>query len=460
MSPRRSPSSDREVEFRFDQKGNRELPQIIGDLVVLPKHWWEGTDANGKKRDITQPTLEPPLGSRRLQDRELQAGRGNRLGTGEGLLGADLPVNVGRDNFDQRRYVYFQDDNAEWQAFTKGGFEDIRPENSSRRWATGYNFPAFKAGDVIKREFEDISGEPMQGFVLNLRRPQFQDRRVRAGADLRLRFREHEPHAVLWAQHAHRQLLRGQRTRVKRPAEGKELEILNPYKDKLPPEVFTQEFKLPVYDTPQAERAVSPQGARPVREAGWKISGGKMVNDKGEQFRIEFLGNDPTDEVISTSFMDKLRKLGIDASLRIVDPSQYVNRFRNFDFDMRRRPSCAVAVARQRAARLLGLEGRRHAGFAQLIGHQGSGRRRADRARDLRHRPRRPCRRHPCARPRAPVELLRRAAVAPRRVVWLAYWNKFGIPDKQPAYIGADIDSWWIDPEKESALAAKYKSGN
>ena len=101
---------------------------------------------------------------------------------------ANLPVNVGRYNFDRRKYVYIQDQNAEWQAFTKGGFEDIRPENSSRRWATEYNFPSFKAGEVIKREFEDSSGQPMQGFVLNLRRPQFQDRRVRHALTLAFDF--------------------------------------------------------------------------------------------------------------------------------------------------------------------------------------------------------------------------------------------------------------------------------
>ena len=145
--------SDREVEFRFDQKGNRELPKIIGDLVVLPKHWWEGTDATGKKRDITQPTLEPPLGSGAYKIESFKPGSEIVWARVKDYWAAKLPVKIGRENFDRRRYVYFQDDNAAWQAFTKGGFEDIQAENSSRRWATDYNFPAFKAGDVIKKEF-------------------------------------------------------------------------------------------------------------------------------------------------------------------------------------------------------------------------------------------------------------------------------------------------------------------
>ena len=180
--------SDREVEFRFDQKGNRELPLILGDLVVFPKHWWEGTDANGKKRDMTQPSLEPPLGSGAYKIDSFKPGSEIVWSRVKDYWAADLPVNVGRNNFDRRRYVYIQDENAAWQAFTKGGFEDIQVENSSRRWSTEYDFPAVKAGDVIKRDFKNESGEPMQGFALNMRRPQFQDRRVRQALTLAYNF--------------------------------------------------------------------------------------------------------------------------------------------------------------------------------------------------------------------------------------------------------------------------------
>ena len=128
---------------------------------------------------------------------------------------------------------------------------------------------------------------------------------------------------------------------------GKELEMLSAYKDKLPPELFTQPFKLPVYDSPQAERRISPQAVALFAEAGWMIKGGKLLNANGEQFRMEFLGSSPTDEVISTTYVDSLRKIGIDASLRIVDQAQYVNRYRNFDFDMRDRATAAIAIARQ-----------------------------------------------------------------------------------------------------------------
>ncbi|RVA55268.1 extracellular solute-binding protein, partial [Mesorhizobium sp. M7A.F.Ca.CA.004.09.1.2] len=171
--------SDREVEFHFNQKGNRELPKIIGDLAVLPKHWWEGTDANGKKRDVTKPTLEIPLGSAAYKITSFKPGSEIIWQRVPDYWAAKLPVKIGRENFDTRRYTYILDDNAAWLAFTKGGLEDINREYSSRKWATAYNFPAFQAGDVIKKDFQTQAPEPMQGFVLNQRRPLFQDRLVR-----------------------------------------------------------------------------------------------------------------------------------------------------------------------------------------------------------------------------------------------------------------------------------------
>jgi len=451
--------SDREVEFRFDQKGNRELPLILGDLVVFPKHWWEGTDANGKKRDMTQPSLEPPLGSGAYKIDSFKPGSEIVWSRVKDYWAADLPVNVGRNNFDRRKYVYIQDENAAWQAFTKGGFEDIQVENSSRRWSTEYDFPAVKAGDVIKREFKNESGEPMQGFVLNMRRPQFQDRRVRQALTLAYNF-----------EIMNRTLFYGLNTRTDSYFEGqdlassglptgKELELLSAYKDKLPPELFTQPFKLPVYDSPQAERQYLKQAVALFAEAGWKISGGKMLNDKGEQFRMEILGNGPTDEVISTTYVESLRKIGIDASLRIVDPAQYVNRYRNFDFDSvtAQLPQSSSPGNEQRefwtskaadtpgSRNLMGIKDpvvdalTERVIFATDRDDLLAATRALDRV------------------------LLWNYYVVPqyhRPVIWIAYWNKFGIPEKQPAYLGVDIDSWWIDPAKEAALQAKYKSQN
>lgn len=451
--------SDREVEFRFDQKGNRELPHIMGDLVVLPKHWWEGTDASGKKRDISRPTLEAPLGSGAYRIESFKPGSQIVWTRVPDYWAADVPVKVGRENFDRREYLYFQDDNAAWQAFTKGGYEDIQVENSSRRWMTQYNFPAVKDGDVIKKEFKSAAGVFMQAFALNLRRPQFQDRRVRRALTLAYNF-----------EYQNRTLFFGQNTRTSSyfvgtelassgiPT-GKELEILTPYKDKLPPELFTEEFKLPVYDTSQAERKYLREAIDLFRQAGWKISGGKMLNDKGEQFKIEFLGSGPTDEVIANSYIENLRKIGIDASLRIVDPSQYVNRVNNFDFDADTTILNQSASPGNEQRDFWGSKAAETPGSRNVMGIKDPiVDALVDRVIFATDRDDLVAATHALDR----VLLWNYYAVPQyhRPVQWVAYWNKFGIPEKQPEYTGTDTESWWIDPEKEAALAAKYESIN
>ena len=452
--------NEREVEFRFDQKGNRELPHIMGDLTVLPKHWWEGTDAKGNKRDITQPTLEPPLGSGPYRIASFRPGSEIIWERVKDYWAADLPVNVGRYNYDARRYTYFQDDNAAWQAFTKGGFQDFRPENRSQRWATGYNFPAAQAGDVIRKEFPTTSGEPMQGFVLNTRRPQFRDRKVRE--------------ALTWAfdfETMNRTLFYDSYTRTDSYFEagelesdglptGKELEILEPFRDQLPPEVFTKEFTLPVYDSPKAARDNLRHAYELLQEAGWENRGGKLVNAQtGEPFTIEFLGSDPTNERIMKPFIDNLRRLGITASIRIVDASQYINRYRSFDFDV------VTAVLQQ--SQSPGNEQRDF--FSSAAADQPDSRNLAgikdpvvdalvERVIFATDREDLVAATHALDR-----VLLWGYYIVPHwnlPKVWMAYWNKFGMPEEQPSYLGVDIESWWIDKEREAALLAKYGRSN
>jgi microcin C transport system substrate-binding protein len=450
-------TSDREVEFRFDQKGNRELPKIMGDLVVLPKHWWEGTDASGKKRDITRPTLEIPLGSGPYKVESFKPGTEIVWSRVPDHWGATVGVNVGRNNFDKRRYSYFLDDSAEWQAFTKGGIQDIKAENSSRRWSTQYTFPAFQAGDVIKRVFETTSGEPFQGYALNLRRPQFQDRRVRQALTLAYNFEYMNRTLFFGLNTRTSSYFQGQDLASSGLPTGKELELLTPFKDKLPPELFTEAFKLPVYDTPQAERQYLRQAVALLAEAGWRASGGKLMNEKtGEQFKIEFLGKDATDEVIASPFIDSLRRLGIDATLRMVDTSQYINRINEFDFDVttttlnqssspgneQRDFWSSKSAAKPGSRNIMGINDPIIDALVERVIFA------TDRDDLL------------AATHALDRVLLWNYYVVPqyhRAVVWLAYWNKFGMPERQPSFIGADIDSWWIDKDKEAALAARYK---
>ncbi len=449
--------SEQEVEFRFDEKGNRELPHIMGDLAVLPKHWWEGTNDRGEKRDITKPTLEAPLGSGPYRIETFRPGAEIVWKRVEDYWAADLPVNIGRHNFDRRKYTYFQDDNAAWQAFTKGGFEDLRVENRSQRWATGYNFPAVENGDVIKRVFATESGEPMQGFTMNTRKPQFQDRRVRE--------------ALTWAfdfESMNRNLFYGFYTRTDSYfeggelassglPEGRELEILEKVRGEVPEEVFTTEFKLPEYNDARAARDNLRRASQLLAEAGWKAQGGKLLNERGEQFRIEFLGRDPTDERVNKPFMDNLRRLGIDVSLRIVDTSQYVNRVRSFDYDIitsvlmqsqspgnEQRDYWSSAAADMPGSR--NMAGIKDPAIDKLIEEVIF-------AED---------REHLIAATRALDRVLLWGFYTVPQwhlpEMWVAYWNKFGVPDEQPAYAGIDLDSWWIVPAQESAIERSFEA--
>jgi microcin C transport system substrate-binding protein len=449
-----------EVEFRFSQKGNRELPHIMGDLAVLPKHWWEGKDAQGQPRDVAQPTLEPPLGSGPYKIGAFRPGAEITWNRVEDYWGAALPVNVGRNNFAALKYVYIQDDNAAWLAFGKGGLQDVRRENSSRRWAQEYNFPAVQAGDVLKAEFPASAYQSMQGFALNLRRPQFQNRDVRHALTLAYDFETQNRQAFFGLNTRTNSFFLGSELASSGVPQGRELAILEPFRAQLPPELFTEPFTLPVYDSPQAERSHLREAVALFKKAGWEIRDRRLVNvQSGEQMRIEMLGSSPTDEIIAGPFLQNLRKLGIDATLRIVDATQYVNRMRAFDFDMttEQLPQSQSPGNEQRdywSSQAADIPGSRNTiGLKDpvvdaLVDKVIFATDREDLV---------------AATNALDRVLLWNYVVVPqyhRTKVWIAYWNKFGIPEKQPAYVGVDTDSWWIDPAKEQALAAKYRSVN
>ena len=445
---------DHEITFIFSQKNNRELPLIIGDLPVLPKHWWEGVNDKGEKRDFTKTTLEPPLGSGPYRIGSFNAGSDITYERVTDYWAKDTPTRKGRYNFDKRRYTYFKDSNAIWEAFKKGGFGDIRVENRAEFWARRYNFPSFEAGDVLKTEFITTSGYAMQGWILNTRRPQFSDRRVRK--------------ALTWAmnfEQMNKNLFFDQYTRVESyfggtelqatglPA-GRELEILTEYKGRIPEELFTEEFSLPVYETRRDERKYLKVAFDLLQQAGWKSVGGKLVDAKGNQFKLEILGYSPASEKVNAPWLKSLNRLGIDATFRVVDTSQYIARINEFDYD--------VVSVPTRQSQSPGNEQREY--WSSTAADQ-SGSRNYMGVKD-------------------PVidELVERLIYAKDRAElvaitnaldrillfnyfsvpqWylskdrVAYWNKFGIPPTQPSYAGIDAESWWIDPQKEAALNAK-----
>ena len=191
--------SEREVEFTFDQTGNRELPHIMGDLAVLPKHWWEGENARGQKRNIANPTLEAPLGSGPYRIASFDPGSRIVWERVEDYWGAEEPVNIGRNNFDRMTYTYFQDDNAEFLAFTRGGFEDIRLENEHAALGGRVQFPGLRARRRHQARVH-IGRHPAHAGVRVQHAPAALPGPARApGADAGLQFRGAEPPSVLRA---------------------------------------------------------------------------------------------------------------------------------------------------------------------------------------------------------------------------------------------------------------------
>jgi microcin C transport system substrate-binding protein len=327
-------TGEHDVTFTFDMPGNRELPQIVGEINVLPKHWFEGTDKAGNKRNVANTTLEPPLGNGAYRIKEFVPGRSVVYERVKDYWGKDLPVNIGRDNFDEIRYEYYRDTLVALEAF-KADQIDFRVENSAKNWATAYDFPAVKDKRVILEEFPVLRSGGMQAFVFNTRRAKFADPRVRRAFDLVFDFEE-----------MNKQLFFGQYSRIKSyfagtelassglPS-GRELEILETVRDQVPPEVFTAEYKNPVNGTPEAVRANLREAVRLLREAGYEVRNQKLVNAKtGEPLTVEFLNADPTGERLALFYKPALERLGVSVMVRTVDEAQYEQRERNWDYDI------------------------------------------------------------------------------------------------------------------------------
>jgi len=326
-------TGEREVKFSFDSVGNRELPQIVGELTVLPKHYWEGTDSQGKKRDISQTTLEPPLGSGPYRIKDFAAGRTLTLERVKDYWGANLPVQIGQNNFDELRYEFFRDSTVALEGF-KGDQVDWRLENSAKNWATAYDFPAVTEKRVVKEEFPNRSSGVMQAFVLNNRRDQFRDARVRNAFNWAFDFEEMNKQ-LFYAQYIRiNSYFAGTELASSGLPEGQELAILETVRDKVPPEVFTKPYQNPVGGDPEAVRGNLREAMRLLKEAGYEIKDRKLVDTTGKPVAVEILVQDPAFERVALFYKPSLERIGVATSVRVVDNAQYENRLRSFDYDI------------------------------------------------------------------------------------------------------------------------------
>ncbi|MBT9291745.1 extracellular solute-binding protein [Hyphomicrobiaceae bacterium 22] len=325
-----------EVTFRFDEKGNRELPQIVGQLSVMPKHWWEGVGPDGQKRDIGKTTLEPPLGGGAYKIKSFDPGKRVVYERVKDYWAQSLPVSIGQNNFDEIRYEYYRDDTVELEAF-KGDQYDVRFENVAKNWATAYDFPAVRENRVILEKFQERGRGVGVGFVMNLRRAKFQDPRVRLALSYAFNYEEIN-RTVFFGQYERiNSYFFGSDLAASGVPAGSELDILQEAKTKgpVPEEVFTKAFTNPVTNDPAQERNNLREAVRLLREAGYVTEGTRLVDGKTkEPLKIEFLINSPSSERFAVPYRQQLSKIGIDLAVRYIDSSQYINRLRSRDYDM------------------------------------------------------------------------------------------------------------------------------
>tara|TARA_Y100000815_G_scaffold30870_1_gene25760 strand:+ start:956 stop:2833 length:1878 start_codon:yes stop_codon:yes gene_type:complete len=318
--------SPRRIRFDFKHAGNRELPLILGQLPVLPKHWWEG-------KDFATGSMEVPLGSGPYRIERAEAGRSVRYARVEDYWGKDLAVNRGFYNFDHINIDYYRDNTVALQAFKAGHF-DYWLETSAKNWATAYDIAAVKDGRIIKEDIANHNPQGMQGFIFNTRRDRLQDARVREALGLLFDFE--------WT---NRQLFNGAYTRTTSYFDNselassglpskQELSILEPLRGQIPDQVFEKPFELPQTNADGIIRAQQRRAYELLTSAGWKIENDQMVDAEGKPVKLEFLLVQADFERVLLPYKRNLASLGIELELRRVDVSQYINRLRSRDYDM------------------------------------------------------------------------------------------------------------------------------
>ncbi|MGD9537347.1 MAG: extracellular solute-binding protein [Alphaproteobacteria bacterium] len=441
--------SPREVAFRFRSAENRKLPLIAGAMPVLSKAYYTAHTFN-------ETTMTPPLGSGPYKIARVNPGRSIAYQRDPGYWGAALPVRVGRHNFDIIRYDYYRDRTVLVEAFKSGAYS-WHEEFTAKTWATAYDIPEVADGRIVRETVPDHRPSGVQAFFINTRRDRFADPRVREALGYAFDFE--------WT---NKNLFHGLYERMASYFENSELAardlptpeeiaLLEPYRDRLPPELFTTAYEPPRTDGSGDARQNLREARRLFAAAGLESNGGKLLDPAtGEPFKVEFLYFEPGFERIIAPYARNLERLGIVTSLRMVDLAQYQNRLKSFDFDF--------IIQRYVQALSPGAELRSYFGSAA-----------ADEEGSLN-----------LAGIKNPVvdaliekvlsaasrEALITAAHALDRVLLfghymvpqyykgshrLVYWNKFSRPETPPAY-DLGLDTWWVDPEKEAALRARGKT--
>ena len=319
--------SPQRIRFDFAVKGNAELPLILAEMSILPKHFWEG-------KEFDKTTLEAPLGSGPYKVGKVDPGRSIEYVRDPNWWGKDLPFWKGQYNFDRLVYDYYMDANVALEAFLAGEY-DFREENNAKLWASAYDAAPVKDGRITKEEVQHGRPAGMQAFVFNIRRPVFADAKVREALAYAFDFE--------WS---NKQFASGTYSRTNSyfenselassglPSEA-ELEILNKYKGKIPDAVFTESYKAPVSDGSGRNRENMKTAQDMLEAAGWKLNPTTKIREKdGVPLKFEIIDSSATFERWVLPFIQNLKRIGVEANFRVVDGAQLQNRVNNYDFDM------------------------------------------------------------------------------------------------------------------------------
>jgi microcin C transport system substrate-binding protein len=435
---------DRKVHFSFRGNVNRELPLVVSSLPVLPSKWWDG-------KDFEKVSLEPAMGSGAYKVDTVDVGRSISYRRVPDWWAKDLWMNRGRNNFDVIRYDYYRDNSVVFEAF-KAGDTDIRRENSGRNWMIGYNdLPAVKDGRIVRAEIAHENATPMQGFVFNLRRPMFKDRRVREAIGLMYDFEWQNKNLSYGFFTRTRSFFANCELEAKGLPSPEELKILEPLKGKIPDEVFTTEFNPPKTDGSGNNREQARKAIGLLKAAGWEVKDGKMTDKAGNRLAFEIILSDSAFERMALPVKQNLERIGVEMAVRTVDTSQYRRRTDSYDFDM-----------------VIDLWGQSLSPGNEQREFWGS------KAADI------PGGRNTMGlKDPAVDELIELIVAAPDRdslivrtrcldrvLSWhqfivpqfysgkemMAYWNRFTRPAKTARYSRGATDTWWVDETKDRAL--------
>jgi len=318
---------DQRVKFTFKNLTNPELPVIVASLPVLPEHFW-------KDKDFEKSTLLEPLGSGPYKIGKVEPGKRLEYHRVKDYWAKDLPVNRGTYNFDVITVEYYKDFNIALEAL-KAGEYDVKLENISKFWATGYDIAAVEKGWLVKKEFPEKSPQSAQGFVFNFRNPMFQSFPLRKAIAYAFDFEWSNKNLFYNSYERTLSLFSNSELAFSGLPQGRELEILEQFKDQLPEAVFKEEFTLPVTDASGRDRKPLIQAKKILDAAGFNLKDGKLIHPATKKpVAFEFLTYDDSSDRIINPFIANLKKLGIEASIKRVDTSQYITRLRSFNFEV------------------------------------------------------------------------------------------------------------------------------